>query len=1135
MINKDVIGREELKLNIKKGYKNYKNLSRDVLIVKGRAGIGKTYAVISILEQYSDIKVITCKQSKFEEDEFYIIKSLINSFFLEMLMFSDGIYKPLVYHIKNKIGKDLGYLANFSDLYAKIFSNIKEKEIQNYSKEKYKIRKAVRELLKLVSKQISSICIFFDDIQWSDIQSIDIIKSIIKDDSISAFFIISYRTQFEGFSKEEKVIPTLELQPFTENHVKKLVMNNTSDNIQNLDYLIRYLYSITLGNPFYIIKGIEELKSKGIIEDNIVQINKLSLTKTSDDIEGIMLARVEQLTDKERKILDYLVCLFGTADKDIIELLFDEIDLEDVIQSLKNKHFIFETPEKYIFTHDIILEYILENLDDKKTHEINFDIAYTLNKNDFDTRDFVKNIINTNTKTWMQSFAKDWFDEVYIFAQHSINNQSYENCKKAVDILEKAQTSIEIDEVTKLNIRLLLLKYKYIKGCFKEVENMFDGLQNQYMGHPLILGVYDEMLSFYKYTGKDQEVINIGKHMLDHIGYDYNVENINPLLTDLFKPYDLPKKFELVKNEEITPLYILYQIMPSAKNVSVNDFLYIILAMAKLSLEEKDSEYTLFGYAALSYVEFNMINRFEYGKYFSDMVLKNIEKLENDELKTEVLSFYLTFVHHWSNNLLETTRLLEEINTQCLENGIITYFSYTIASLLFVYSTIGKNIDESIVLINERTSKLYDVTLSESSFISKYINPMLTSYSNNFKYDSHTIDNRNIENIEAHDLISVWFEILSLFLKGNIKHAFEIVTAVTSMFEEAKGHIVYTDINLIAGLIRMIHHQELDYGKEENLKEIERIKNYFENLVKNFRDNHLPRHLYISGLFEYNFGNKYLSLGLINEGITLSKEKENYLLIAIGNFLALKINTENETLKHYYKNEMLLYFEKLGATAVVNIYKDQKIQRKNESIVDVYSLTKDELCRYILDTLYEEFDSVYSAVIMTDDQPRIAFENNGATINYDQYREIKNSKSINGDLITYSMRTKEEIVSKNNDVCSKCVPLNLSDTVVGILYLKYPKNKDLQIAEFINQYSSDLTIKLYNDKNDRNSISHELLSPRELGILKLLFKGKSNKEIGEIENISIGTVKSHLSNIYGKLEVNSRVKAVEKAKELNIL
>jgi len=94
MINKDVIGREELKLNIKKGYKNYKNLSRDVLIVKGRAGIGKTYAVISILEQYSDIKVITCKQSKFEEDEFYIIKSLINSFFLEMLMFSDGITSP---------------------------------------------------------------------------------------------------------------------------------------------------------------------------------------------------------------------------------------------------------------------------------------------------------------------------------------------------------------------------------------------------------------------------------------------------------------------------------------------------------------------------------------------------------------------------------------------------------------------------------------------------------------------------------------------------------------------------------------------------------------------------------------------------------------------------------------------------------------------------------------------------------------------------------------------------------------------------------------------------------------------------------------------------------------------------------
>lgn len=52
------------------------------------------------------------------------------------------------------------------------------------------------------------------------------------------------------------------------------------------------------------------------------------------------------------------------------------------------------------------------------------------------------------------------------------------------------------------------------------------------------------------------------------------------------------------------------------------------------------------------------------------------------------------------------------------------------------------------------------------------------------------------------------------------------------------------------------------------------------------------------------------------------------------------------------------------------------------------------------------------------------------------------------------------------------------------------------------------------------------LTERELGILKLVGKGLSNKQIGKELYISDRTVQAHLSNIFSKLGVNSRTEAV---------
>lgn len=85
------------------------------------------------------------------------------------------------------------------------------------------------------------------------------------------------------------------------------------------------------------------------------------------------------------------------------------------------------------------------------------------------------------------------------------------------------------------------------------------------------------------------------------------------------------------------------------------------------------------------------------------------------------------------------------------------------------------------------------------------------------------------------------------------------------------------------------------------------------------------------------------------------------------------------------------------------------------------------------------------------------------------------------------------------------------------------------------------TVRTVDRDNDRVVISvsrqtleglekggRSILSPRELEVMTLAARGMSNTQIASQLYISEGTVKRHLTNIYAKLSVTSRVDAVNK-------
>ena len=70
---------------------------------------------------------------------------------------------------------------------------------------------------------------------------------------------------------------------------------------------------------------------------------------------------------------------------------------------------------------------------------------------------------------------------------------------------------------------------------------------------------------------------------------------------------------------------------------------------------------------------------------------------------------------------------------------------------------------------------------------------------------------------------------------------------------------------------------------------------------------------------------------------------------------------------------------------------------------------------------------------------------------------------------------------------------------------------------------------------DTSLVSQLELSKRELEILGLLAQGHSNQEIAAKLFVSLSTVKTHIQNLFEKLDVKRRIQAVEKARSLNLI
>ncbi len=192
-----------------------------------------------------------------------------------------------------------------------------------------------------------------------------------------------------------------------------------------------------------------------------------------------------------------------------------------------------------------------------------------------------------------------------------------------------------------------------------------------------------------------------------------------------------------------------------------------------------------------------------------------------------------------------------------------------------------------------------------------------------------------------------------------------------------------------------------------------------------------------------------------------------------------------------------------------------------------------------IEETYRSLDSklLYANILFNDGKIQSAMELTDQILKYSRIHKIK-LKMVQASLFKINMIYKNS--GKKREIINlfrEAIFYSSEDKILQPYYFESEI-----VAKVISEYASDFYSNLSSaEKAHYKEIvklckieTKCILSEREIDVLNEIASGATNKEIAEHLCISLATVKSHIINIYSKLNVNNRVAAIEAGKKIGI-
>lgn len=263
---------------------------------------------------------------------------------------------------------------------------------------KNKFFNIVTKFLTSLATSKNPLILFFDDLQWADRDTIELLHYLTSQIKYSNIFVIgTYRPQEINNNhplriltgKKTKDFPLIEmsLAPLLSINVREMIDGILPIKKEKTDLFSFQIFNKTGGNPFLIKEVIRYLLEQKIIyldleEDewdfNEEELYNLPYTFSPSEL---IIERVFQLEEDHRLVLNFAAAIGTKFSYELLIKLIPEkaVTIKNVCQKAIAIGVIFEVEDnKYCFTHDLIRETLYQRLGHQEKEHIHLEIGKVL-------------------------------------------------------------------------------------------------------------------------------------------------------------------------------------------------------------------------------------------------------------------------------------------------------------------------------------------------------------------------------------------------------------------------------------------------------------------------------------------------------------------------------------------------------------------------------------------------------------------------------------------------------------------------------------------------------------------------------------------------------------------------------------
>ncbi|WP_432666123.1 AAA family ATPase [Wukongibacter baidiensis] len=744
-IPQKLYGRKKELSSLITAYENACNDGYELMLIEGFSGIGKS-ALIKEFQKFVLNKrgyFIATKYEKFRENTPY--SAVIHAFKeLVRLVLTESNEK--IDSVKRKLKVCLGINGKvITDVIPEVEKLIgKQPDVEELHpvESQNRLNFVFKEFVTAFLDRENPLVIFFDNLQWADNASMNLMKILSRTKNNGNLFLMgSYRNnevdELHPFKitlnqlKEKGVqIKELRLLPLNSEDVNELVSDTLKSDVANTKELSDLIYEKTKGNPFFISEILEQLYDKSIIvfDDkqlcwrwDIEEIKNIGFTSSMAEIAVERIKGLHENTQRVLKlgslvgnIFDYntLLNIDKTRQKETAEGLWNALQ-EGLILPLDTSYKYIQSSRvnsKFKFFHDKIYEAAYSQIKGEEKKHLHFKIGQTMKANvkegDMEKRvfDIVTHLNISRELINDENDIRELAELNYMAGKKAKKSSAFilalEYLKLAIELIGKDIWTYDTALAIKLYTDAAEAAYScgeyeimenYISIVLKNGDNLLDKVK-----------LYEIKILSLLAKNNTKEAVETAVNVLKKLEVDFPKKiSKGQILYKLilFKAslygknidsfVDLPH----IKDQEKAAIMRLLTTVASSAYLSAPElFILMVLKEIEISMKYGNSVQSPFAYCTYGTILCGLLGNIDDGYKFGKIGLRILEKTESNELKGRTIVAACIFVTHWKEKLDDVLEDLMKAYIYSIEAGDAEYAAWALLCHGFHSLFAGKSI-----------------------------------------------------------------------------------------------------------------------------------------------------------------------------------------------------------------------------------------------------------------------------------------------------------------------------------------------------------------------------------------------------------------------------------------------------------